>query len=350
MLCINMKKVGIMVDFFLNLPKEQQSALLKQSAPRTNMRPFVLEKDIWVCWALQQLFTIPEPHPMAFKGGTSLSKVYQVIDRFSEDLDVTLDYRGFIEAVKGNESRSEIMRLSDKLKSFLLEYTRDKIKPYFEKVMSEQFGKGAGRIDLSDNGEKLHIHYPSVFDNESTEYLFPSILLEFGGRNITEPNEERKVAPYISQVLPNYLFPEPTVTVLALQRTYWEKATLIHVECHRPNERPETSRLSRHWYDLYQMSNNLSDFQSPDAHKVLRDVVRYKKVFFHYSYANYDLCLSGGVKLVPTGKLKIALEADFKSMIDVGMFYNEPPSFQKILDRLTQVEQILNESINIHNH
>jgi len=78
---------------------------------------------------------------MAFKGGTSLSTVYQVIDRFSEDLDVTLDYRGFVEVVKGNESRSEIMRLSEKLKNFLLEYTRDKVKPYFEKVMSEQFAK-----------------------------------------------------------------------------------------------------------------------------------------------------------------------------------------------------------------
>ncbi len=338
-----------MADYFLNLPKKQRFALLQQYAPATDMLPFILEKDIWVCWALQQLFAMPNPLQMAFKGGTSLSKVYQVIDRFSEDIDITVDYRGFVEVVKGTESRSEIMRLSEKLKNFLLEYTKDKIKPYFEKVMSEQFGQGAGQIDLSGDGEKLYIHYPSAFDDKSVGYLSSSVLLEFGGRNITEPNEERKVSPYISRVLSGYLFPDPIVTVLALQRTYWEKATLIHVECNRPNERPEKSRLSRHWYDLYQMSNNLSDFQSLDAYKILHDVVRYKKVFFHYSYANYDLCLTGSLQLVPKGKLQTALEVDFKSMIDVGMFYNEPPSFQKILDRLTQVEQILNESIRTHN-
>jgi hypothetical protein len=106
MLCINMKKAGIMADYFLNLPKEQRFALLQQYAPATDMLPFILEKDIWVCWALQQLFAMPEPRQMAFKGGTSLSKVYQVIDRFSEDIDITVDYRGFVEVVKGNESRS----------------------------------------------------------------------------------------------------------------------------------------------------------------------------------------------------------------------------------------------------
>jgi hypothetical protein len=334
-----------MPDPFLALPKEDQAILLKRHAPKLDMMQVVVEKDIWVCWALEKLFNMPDRLPMAFKGGTSLSKVYKAINRFSEDIDVTLDYRGFVDPIRGDESRSEITRLSERLKGFVLAHVRDKIKPYFEAVLSEQFGEGAGTVELNENGEKLYIYYPSAFDEGTSDYVPSSVLVEFGGRNITEPNEAHKITPYLSADLPEYIFPEAIVTVLALQRTYWEKATLAHVECNRPNQRLEASRLSRHWYDLYQMSGNLADLQSPAACDLLGDVVRYKKIFFHYGYADYDSCLSGALRLVPEGKLKKALEADFMAMVAAGMFYAEPPSFEQILARLTEVQELLNISI-----
>ncbi len=339
-----------MADSFLGLPKKDRAVLLRQHAPAVDMLPFVVEKDVWVCWALDKLFKMPDHLPMAFKGGTSLSKVYKVIDRFSEDIDVTLDYRGFVDPLRGAETRGEITRLSEKLKGFVLAHTRDKVKPYFENILEEQFGKGTAKVELNENGERLYIHYPSAFDEGTGGYVPASVLLEFGGRNITEPNEARQVSPYISALLPDYIFPEPTVAVLALARTYWEKTTLIHVECNRPNQRLETPRLSRHWYDIYQMSTNLADFPSPAGHDLLTDVVKYKKVFFHYGYANYDSCLSGALRLVPREELQKALETDFKAMVVAGMFYSEPPSFQKILDRLLEVEQALNQSIAAHNN
>lgn len=334
-----------MADPFLFLPREDRAILLRQHAPNLNMLPSVAEKDIWVCWVLEKLFNMPDRLPMAFKGGTSLSKVYKVIDRFSEDIDVTLDYRGFVDPIRGNESRGEITRLSDKLKSFVLAHTCDKVKPYFEAALSAELGEGAASVELNESGEKLFIHYPSAFDEGTSGYVPSSILLEFGGRNITEPNEPHEVTPYISAALPDYLFPEPTVTVLALHRTYWEKATLAHVECNRPNQRFDAARLSRHWYDLYQMSANLADLQSPAANDLLGDVVRYKKIFFHYSYADYNACLGGALRLVPQNELKKSLEADFRSMVAAGMFYADPPPFRMIMDRLAEVEQLLNQSI-----
>ncbi len=337
-----------MADPFLSLPREDRALLLTQHAPDLDMLPFVLEKDIWLCWALQQLFNMPDSLPMAFKGGTSLSKVYQAIDRFSEDLDVTLDYRGFGETISGNESRSELTRFSEKLKALVLQYSRDRVKPYFEQVLSQQFGASAGRIELNENGEKLYIHYPSAFDEKTTGYMPASVLIEFGGRNIIEPNEAHQVRPYMSVALPNYTFPEPVVTVLAWQRTYWEKATLMHVECNRPNPRVNAERLSRHWYDLHQMSKDLTEFQSSTGHDLLADVVHQKKMFFHYGYANYDSCLSGGLRLVPQDELRKALQVDFKSMVDASMFYKEPPPFKEILTRLAEVEQLLNKSMVTH--
>lgn len=332
-----------MAEHFFGLPKTDQAALLRLHANNLRMQPFVLEKDIWVCWALDKLFTMPGRLPMAFKGGTSLSKVYRVIDRFSEDIDVTLDYRGFGEEITGTESRGELTRLSDKLKGLVLEHTRDVIKPYFEAMVAEEFPKGNFKVELSADGEKLLIRYPAAI--EGADYVAQSVLVEFGGRNITEPNETHTVRPYICDMVGDFLFPEAEVTVLALLRTYWEKATLMHVECNRPEPRLSAARLSRHWYDSYKMSDNLANLQSASAHDLLGDVVKHKKLFFHYGYANYDQCLSGGLRLVPDAELAKALDDDFKSMVQAGMFYSDPPAFAMILERLKEVERELNTSI-----
>ncbi len=129
-----------MPESYFSLSNEDKAALVKLRAPEVGMVAFLVEKDIWVCWALEQLFKMPDALPMAFKGGTSLSKVFAAIDRFSEDIDVTIDYRGFGVTLTGSESRGEIERLSEKLKASVLKYTSEKVKPYFEKILTEQFG------------------------------------------------------------------------------------------------------------------------------------------------------------------------------------------------------------------
>lgn len=185
-----------MAEAFLTLSKKDRSTLLRQQAEELGMLPFVLEKDVWVCWALEELFNMPERLAMAFKCGTSLSKVYKVIDRFSEDIDVTLDYREFTGITSGTESRGQLIKLREKLKGLVLEHTRGKVKPYFEKSLSQQFNQGDWKVELSEDGEKLLIHYPSALDEkQGIGYLSPSVQLEFGGQNITEPNESHRVSP-----------------------------------------------------------------------------------------------------------------------------------------------------------
>ena len=331
-----------MPNFFFDLTSSEQRDLLNIGASRLGMQPFLLEKDVWVCWALDKLFSMPGKLKMAFKGGTSLSKVYKAIDRFSEDIDITIDFREFAPTLTGRESRSKLNKLSNFLKGEVLSYTKQLVRPYIENCLKDQFGSGYGNTELSSDGEKLYIHYESVLDVPKAGYISPSVLLEFGGRNVTEPHERHIVKPYLIPVSSEVLYPQPTVTVLAMERTYWEKATLIHAECRRSQTRADLSRISRHWYDLFKMSGNLEPYRTGSMYSLLVQVVQQKVAFYQSSSAGYDDCLNGSLRLVPGASLRAALENDFVEMQSAGMFYINPPSFEEILDCLHDVENELN--------
>jgi hypothetical protein len=170
-----------------------------------------------------------------------------------------------------------------------------------------------------------------------------SVLIEFGGRNITEPNEEHVVRPDIAEHVAELEFPQPAVSVLSPTRTFWEKATLIHVECQRVEFRTGAERLSRHWYDLAMLAD-LAHGQAAVADRdLLADVVKHKKVFYNASYANYEACLAGQIKLIPEDTALAALRDDFQRMIGAGMFIGEPPAFDAIVDRLRDLETTINQ-------
>lgn len=240
-----------MPESFLHLNAQEQSQIYRALAPQLARTPVVLEKDVWVCWVLQTLFTMPDRLPMAFKGGTSLSKVFGAIARFSEDVDITLDYRGldgsfdpFAEGV----SRNRLKKFSEDLKSFVRGHAHGVVAPHFQRMLADEFDADAFQLEVSDDGEQMRVHYPSVLEAPG-DYVGNSVLIEFGGRNITEPNEEREVRPDIAEHVAELDFPRSTVSVLSPARTFWEKATLMHVECQRDEFRTGAERLSRHWYD-----------------------------------------------------------------------------------------------------
>lgn len=331
-----------MKTFFFDLSERDKEELFRAHSDNFRMSPMALEKDVWICWILEQLFQMPNRKTMAFKGGTSLSKVYKVINRFSEDVDITLDYRDLGEPLTGTESRTRLQKKSDELKLSVLEHVRDVIKPYLESRLNDNFKSQAWNTSLSDDGEKLFIQYPSIFDSKDG-YIGNVVLLEFGGRNITEPNQPGTISPYLSEATDEVIFPTPEITVLAKERTFWEKATLVHVECRRPVERSSIERISRHWYDLYMMSKDLSFYESMEGYELLKNVVNHKKQFFHYSFADYDSCLTGGLHLIPANNKIKNLIIDFIDMEKAGMFFGAPPQFPTILKSLSSVESQLNE-------
>ncbi len=333
-----------MPESFLHLKAQEQSQIYRALAPQLARTPVVLEKDVWVCWVLQTLFTMPNRLPMAFKGGTSLSKVFGAIARFSEDVDITLDYRGldgafdpFAEGV----SRNRLKKFSEDLKSFVRDHAHGVVAPHFQRMLAEEFDAQAFQLEVSDDGEQMRMHYPSVLEVPG-DYVGNSVLIEFGGRNITEPNEEHEVRPDIAEHVAELDFPRSTVSVLSPARTFWEKATLMHVECQRDEFRTGAERLSRHWYDLAMLAD-LAHGQAAVADRaLLADVVKHKKAFYNASYANYDACLSGQLRLIPEDAALAALRDDFQRMIGAGMFIGEPPAFDAIIDRLRALEAAIN--------
>lgn len=314
-------------------------------APDLGCAPEVLEKDVWVCWVLRTLFEMPGRLPMAFKGGTSLSKVFGAIQRFSEDVDVTLDFEGLqpgIDPFAPDVSRTRMGKLGESLKAKVREHVRDVVRPGFDTAFASQFGSGGDSVASigGDDGDTLRIRYPSVF--EDSGYLRESVLVEFGGRNTTVPNEEHVVQPDIADRFPELEFPRPSVTVLSPLRTFWEKATLIHVECQRQEVRTSAERLSRHWYDLAQLADLPIGREALERRDLLEEVVKVKKVFFHSGSARYDDCLAGSLRLVPGDAAREVLAKDFAAMRDGGMFLIDPPSFEAILDRLGRLEVEIN--------
>jgi hypothetical protein len=270
--------------------------------------------------------------------------VFGAIARFSEDVDVTLDYRGFdgtFDPFAEKVSKTRLRSFSDALKLFVRDHVHGIVVPYFRVQLDAEFGQGKCHIEISDDGEQLRVHYPSALESDG-DYVSNSVLLEFGGRNITEPNEEHAIRPDIAPFLTNLAFPEARVDVLVPARTFWEKATLMHVECQRGQFRANATRLSRHWYDLAMLADlGIGETALADR-ALLVDVVKHKKVFFNASYANYDACLTGYLRLLPDDDALIALRDDFQRMIMAGMFIGAPPVFEVIVERLRVLERLIN--------
>lgn len=334
-----------MAESFLQLDAKEQSEIYRSLAPQLARSPVVLEKDVWVCWVLQTLFGMPDRLAMAFKGGTSLSKVFGVISRFSEDVDITLDYRGLdgsFDPFAPDVSKTRLKKFSEDLKTFVGEYVYEVVTPHFKTALSNEFGERKFRIEITENGEKFRLHYPTVLDTPG-DYVGSSVLLEFGGRNITEPNSDHVIRPDIADYLSTLEFPGPTVSVLSAARTFWEKATLIHVECQRNEFRNSAERLSRHWYDLAMLADSDIGAEALSDRALLLDVIKHKKIFYNASYANYDACITGELRLIPSDTVLTALASDFQRMIFAGMFIGDPPVFADILYRLRSLEKAIND-------
>lgn len=333
-----------MSDNFSHLPKEMQRALLEGAANKLNVRAIVLEKDIWLCWALKQLFTLPLI--MTFKGGTSLSKAFNLIERFSEDVDITIDYKNFIAEEKLNQikSRTAFSKLNEYLKDSVRICVQNTVLPHLRCCLIKDFPNIHFQIALSENGEELKIYYPSLFNTQNA-YLENQILVEFGGRNTTEPSSSHEIKTLLSQVVTGLYLPVAKAQVLSPLKTFWEKATLIHVECNRNRVINSPERLSRHWYDLAVLASSWVGVDALQAQDLLENVIQHKKVFFNASYANYDACLNGGFKLIPNEDGIKGLKSDFTKMQEAGMFQKkETISFDEIIKILTQLEKNINEN------
>jgi len=327
---------------FLLLDVEERREVYGAVAVELGVPGEILEKDVWICWALEVLFGDPDRLPMAFKGGTSLSKVFGAINRFSEDIDLTVAVPS-ADFGEGRipTSRNRLDKLRDTLLGELAEYLRDHVTPRLATAASAVPGFPDDAVVMSA-ADTIDLAYPSCFPKQKC-YLTERVKLEFGARNILEPSDRHMLRPYIAASLDAEIrLPMATVDVLSPERTFWEKATLAHDECGRGAWYRGAERISRHWYDLAVLADHPIGVGAIGNTALLVDVVRVKTAFFRRRTSNYDDCLSGGLRILPDADGLAALRQDYDAMIEAGMFSTAPPPFDAVVERLVRLEQTIN--------
>ncbi len=329
------------------MPSRERADLFAETAARKGLPEAVVEKDFWVCWILKQLFSIDAlSGRLLFKGGTSLSKISHAINRFSEDIDLAVDYvaLGFTgDRDPRREGLSKTRRaaiLSDMMTA-CQQYISKEFVEILRDCCSEILGNGNDwHLTVSEqDANVVRFRYPSAAP--SLEYIKPQVVLELGTHAEFVPHDSFKLRSFAAEEFPD-LFDEPDVTVNALlaKRTFWEKATILHAEFHRPPEKAMPDRYSRHYYDLAMLARTPIRAEALADMALLDQVVKHKETFYPSGWARYDLAHAGSLRLVPPKERMASLERDYRSMS--VMIFGEPPSFESIMGTLAELEREIN--------
>lgn len=338
-----------MAEYFFALSKKDQTDALEHGRAETGRPAHLLEKDVWVVWTLRALFESSLSADLTFKGGTSLSKVYKVIDRFSEDIDLTYDIRKMIPDLLGEggelpPSRSQAGKWTQAVRHRLPDWIVQNVQPVIQAAMTRD-GLDC-RLELGgQENEKLFLHYPALA--EGTGYVAPIVTLEFGGRATGEPHQVFQVACDIADHLTEVSFPTASPLVMNIARTFWEKATAAHVFCAQGRLRGE--RFARHWHDLAAIARS-SHFAAAIADRsVATAVARHKSHFFIEKDANgqvidYSVATTGHLKIVPEGDVKDALAKDYAAMLADEVMVGDALSFDDLLEACADLEARVNKA------
>ena len=332
---------------FLELDRETRAEILTNMSVKIGYPADVLEKDIWICWALEKLFSMPKKKNMVFKGGTSLSKAYNLIDRFSEDIDVTIDLFSCenIDLTK-QVSRSQAKKTRERLERKLKEYRDETLVPYFQKAPEQDFGEiGEYAVTTAqegwhDTGDHLFIQYPSALSADGGSAVKRRIQFDLGARNLTEPSEFHEITTYLSRQLTSLEFPIANTDVLDPKRTFWEKVTHIHSMCQENDPKTKFQSQSRHWYDVSQIYEHTIGEAAISDKLLMESVVSYKKTHRYDSKTNYDFCLAKNWTLVPKGLDLEDLRKDYGSMN--AYFLGQQPSFDSVMTSIRDLQSKLN--------
>ena len=317
---------------WLNLPENKQKELFEQLSYKTGIVPQAIEKDAWVTLALRMLFTSEIAKYLTFKGGTSLSKVYGLINRFSEDIDISInrEFLGF----KGDLTKGEIRKLRRKSHDFTLndmtkiireQLTKYQINPNLYEIVVEN-------TKISDQDpETIKINYKSVFSE--IEYIPQRVLIEIGARSSSEPFEAKSVNSIIDENFPDLPISEKpfSVNVIKPEKTLLEKMILLHEEFTKPIEKIRHFRMSRHYYDIAQIIVTDYGKNALQDKKLFGQIIRHREKYTPIKTVDYSKLTIETLKLFPNEKVLELYKKDYKQMKE-SMIYGKKPNFEEILE------------------
>jgi hypothetical protein len=336
-----------MAEDYFSLSHDDKREALAVASSQSGRPIHLLEKDVWVVWTLRELFASPFGEHLVFKGGTSLSKAYHAIERFSEDVDITYDIRAIASDLVANApdaippTRSQQNKWTEEIRKRLDTWVAETMLPYLQKRLAS-IDKDASATAKS---EKIIIAYRPVATG--TGYVGPEVRIDFGARSTGEPFELRKIVADAAAHLPDVTFAECEARTMRAERTFWEKATAIHVYCLQGELGGD--RFSRHWSDLVELDDAGIASRALADRDLAMKVAEHKSMFFREKNTmgeviDYKAAVSGALKLVPEGEARSLLAADYAKMLEDGLLPTKAKSFEDILARCADIEKRANAS------
>ena len=341
------------MDGYLEQSVERRRLICEQAAERLNLPAISLEKDYWVCWTLRELFRIPEwGRSITFKGGTSLSKCWNLINRFSEDIDIVID-RDFLgfggdnspESTPSKNQRKKRLRAMKEAAQIRI---HDDLAPVLAARIdaslpsSDKWNLIPASEEEDPDRQTLLFKYPSGMD-DTESYIPREVKIEMGARSDNEPVEEEEVHSYLFDAFPDILGPSHfTVRALASERTFWEKAMLLHEETYRPtNSKRRKARMARHYYDLWCLITKGVAQRAVDREYIFTRTAKHREIYFNWSWMDYSTLSRGNLRIVPLPEQDAGWRKDYKAM-KADMFFGEVPEFDEILSVVRKFQKDFN--------
>jgi len=325
---------------FLSIPNADKKIIYQQLSDESKVPPFAVEKDWWVVQILATIFEMPIGKHLVFKGGTSLSKAWNLISRFSEDVDLAIDpkFLGF----EGELKKKDITAL----RKAANQYISNTFYPELKQKMTEK-----GFTDLnwdiintqeSDQDPKIILmYYPNVI--ESVGYIHPKVQIEIGCRSLREPQKivefNALVDEYHSNT--NFAMPKIKVPTVVPERTFLEKIFLLHEEFSKPSQAIRIEKLSRHLYDVYELSKTEIKQKALNDIELYETIVNHRHNFTRISKVDYNKHQPQTINPIPPTEVIKEWEADYNTML-TEMIYEEAPTFNELIASLKQLKAEIN--------
>jgi len=329
---------------FLKISNKRQTNAFEKVAKTFKIVPQAVEKDVWVTAILRALFALPYAEHLSFKGGTSLSKCYNLIERFSEDIDIAVN-REFL-GYSGTLSKTQI---GSRLRRASCSFVREKLQfDLAKEIKNQDIAQNLFSVEVNitpistTDPEIIEVHYKSLYNELS--YLKPIVKLEISGRSMNEPLRKVELQSFVDKEFPTASFAEKLfeVNAVAPERTFLEKICLLHEEFAKPQEFMRSERMSRHLYDLARM------FDTDIAEKALTDkdlyqsIVEHRRVFIGLKGFDYDTLSFKTICIVPPENAIAQWRKDYETMRET-MIYGKSLPFDELIDKIKELNKKIRE-------
>ncbi len=326
---------------WLTLPQERRIDLLNQVTEFTGLPVVAIEKDWWVTLALNACFSLPYSEHIIFKGGTSLSKAWNLIERFSEDIDLALD-RKFL-GFEGDISKTQIRKLRTKSCEFISTVFVEDLKKVFTEwnAINECSIIAQEVKDHDKDPQIIEIHYKSVL--ETSDYLPQKVLIEVGSRSLTEPTAPKAINSILGSQFPDLNFADKpfNIAVVLPQRTFLEKVFLLHEEFSQAPEKIRVHRLTRHLYDLEKLMDTEHGIEALKNTELYNNIVAHREKFNAIRGLDYANHTPDKISIIPPDTIVKQWEQDYQAMTQY-MIYGNLLTFDKLINRISELQKRIN--------